>query len=84
MCIRDSQYSVLIRGDWANLFGSMFFNAFYLSGAFVLTRLLFRVLPRRAAFVVIVALAAFAGLMVEWFLIGNSPWGCLLYTSRCA
>ena len=73
--VGELQYSVLIRGDWANLFGSMFFNAFYLSGAFLLTRLLLRVLPRRAAFVVIVALAAFAGLMVEWFLIGNSPWG---------
>lgn len=73
--VGELQYSVFIRGDWANLFGAMFFNLFYLSGAFVLTRLLVRVLPRRAAFVVIVALAAFAGLMVEWFLIGNSPWG---------
>ncbi len=73
--VGELQYSVFIRGDWANLFGSMVFNAVYLAGAFVLTRLLLRVLPRRPAFIVIVALAAFAGLMVEWFAIGNSPWG---------
>ena len=73
--VGELQYSVFIRGDWANLFGSMVFNAVYLAGAFVLTRLLFRLLPQRAAFLVAVALAAVAGLMVEWFLIGNSPWG---------
>lgn len=73
--VGELQYSVFIRGDWANLFGSMVFNAVYLTGAFVLTRLLQRLLPRRAAFVAIVGLAAFAGLMVEWFLIGNSPSG---------
>ena len=73
--VGELQFSVYIRGDWANLFGSMVFNAVYLAGAFVVTRLLFRLLPRRAAFLLTVALAAVAGLMVEWFLIGNSPWG---------
>ncbi len=73
--VGELQFSVFIRGDWANLFGSMVFNAVYLVGAFVVTRLLFRLLPRRVAFVVCVALAAVTGLMVEWFLIGNSPWG---------
>ena len=73
--VGELQFSVFIRGDWANLFGSMVFNAVYLAGAFVVTRLLFRLLPRRAAFLLTVALAAVAGLMVEWFLIGNSPWG---------
>ena len=73
--VGELQFSVFIRGDWANLFGSMVFNAVYLAGAFVVTRLLFRLLPRRAAFLLAVALAAVAGLMVEWFLIGNSPWG---------
>ena len=73
--VGELQFSVFIRGDWANLFGSMVFNAVYLVGAFVVTRLLFRLLPRRAAFLLTVALAAVAGLMVEWFLIGNSPWG---------
>ena len=73
--VGELQFSVFIRGDWANLFGSMVFNADYLAGAFVVTRLLFRLLPRRVAFLLTVALAAVAGLMVEWFLIGNSPWG---------
>ena len=73
--VGELQFSVFIRGDWANLFGSMVFNAVYLAGAFVVTRLLFRLLPRRAAFLLTVVLAAVAGLMVEWFLIGNSPWG---------
>ena len=73
--VGELQFSVFIRGDWANLFGSMVFNAVYLAGAFVVTRLLFRLLPRRAAFLFTVVLAAVAGLMVEWFLIGNPPWG---------
>lgn len=73
--VGELQFSVFIRGDWANLYGSMFFNALYLTGAFVVTRLLFRALPRRAAFLITAGLAAVCGLMVEWFLIGNSPWG---------
>ena len=73
--VGELQYSVFIRGDWANFYGSMAFNAVYLSGAFVVMRLLFRLFPPRVAFVITVALAAVAGLMVEWFLIGNSPWG---------
>lgn len=73
--VGELQYSVFIRGDWANLFGSMVFNAVYLVGAFVMTRAFFRLLPRRTAFLVCVVLAAVAGLGVEWFLIGNSPWG---------
>ena len=71
--VGELQFSVFIRGDWANLFGSMVFNAVYLAGAFVVTRLLFRLLPRRAAFLFTVVLAAVAGLMVEWFLIGTPP-----------
>lgn len=73
--IGELQFSVFIRGDWANLYGSMFFNALYLTGAFVMTRLLFRFLPRRTAFLLTAVLAAAGGLAVEWLLIGNSPWG---------
>lgn len=73
--VGELQYSVFIRGDWANLLGSMVFNAVYLIAAFAVVWALFRLLPRRAAFLVAVALAAAAGLGVEWFLIGNSPWG---------
>ena len=73
--VGELQFSVFIRGDWANLYGSMFFNALYLTGAFAITRLLFRFLPRRAAFLLTVVLAAAGGLAVEWLLIGNSPRG---------
>lgn len=73
--VGELQFSVFIRGDWANLYGSMFFNALYLTGAFSVTRVVFRLVPRRAAFLICAALAAACGLLVEWFLIGNSPWG---------
>lgn len=73
--VGEWQFSVLIRGDWTNLLGSVVFNAFYLTGAFLLTRLLLRLMPRRAALLITALLAAACGLAVEWFLIGNSPWG---------
>jgi hypothetical protein len=73
--VGELQFSVFIRGDWANLYGSMFFNALYLTGAFFLVNVIFRLLPRRAAFLLTLVLAAVGGLMVEWFTIGNSPWG---------
>jgi len=75
VAVGELQYSVFIRGDWANLYGSMFFNALYLSGWFFLILLFFRVLSRRSAFLVTLGLATIMGLMVEWFSIGNSPWG---------
>ncbi len=73
--VGELQFSVFIRGDWANLYGSMGFNAVYLTGAFLVTRLIFRMTSRRAAFLLCAGLAAVCGLMVEWFAIGNSPWG---------
>lgn len=74
--VGEVQYSGFIRGDWGNLFGSMAFNSIYLIGAFGVTRLLYRHINRKqTAFLLCVAAAAAAGLMVEWFLIGNSPWG---------
>ena len=73
--VGELQFSVFVRGDWANLYGSMFFNALYLTGAFLATRLIFRFLPRWPGFLLVAALAGAAGLLVEWFLIGNSPWG---------
>ncbi len=74
--VGEWQFSVLIRGDWANLLGSMLFNAIYLTGAFVVTRFIFRLVARRdIAFLLCAGLAAVGGLWVEWFLIGNSPWG---------
>lgn len=74
--VGEWQFSVLIRGDWANLYGSIVFNAIYLTGAFVVTRLIFRLVARREiALLLCAGLAAVCGLLVEWFLIGNSPWG---------
>lgn len=73
--IGELQFSIFVRGDWANLYGSMAFNALYLTGAFIAMRLVFRWFPRRAAFLICAVVAAAGGLMVEWFAIGNSPWG---------
>ena len=73
--VGELQFSVFIRGDWANLYGSMFFNALYLTGAFLVVNIIFRLRARRAAFLLTLVLAAVGGLMVEWFAIGNSPWG---------
>lgn len=74
--VGELQFSVFIRGDWANLYGSMVFNAVYLTGAFIVTRVLLRLMARRKmALLLCAGLAAICGLMVEWFLIGNSPWG---------
>lgn len=73
--IGEFQYSVLLRDDWANWFGSMFFNALYLSAAFVVVTFICRRASRRMAMLLCVVLAGLAGLAVEWFAIGNSPWG---------
>jgi hypothetical protein len=74
--VGELQFSVFIRGDWANLFGSMVFNALYLTAAYVVCRLIFRLVRSpAAAYLVCAALAAVVGLGIEWFVIGNSPWG---------
>jgi hypothetical protein len=74
--IGEFQYSVLIRGAWGDWYGSMFFNTLYLTAAYIVTRILFRLIDNRAAaYLVCTGLAATVGLAVEWFVIGNSPWG---------
>lgn len=74
--IGELQFSVFIRGDWANLLGSVVFNALYLTGAYGVTRLIFAMTRRwSTAFLFSAVLAAVVGLGVEWFVIGNSPWG---------
>ena len=74
--IGETQYSVFIRGDTANLVGSMGFNAMYLSIWAVGTGLLLRLLGKRPLTILLIAtLSGFTGLMIEWFVIGNSPWG---------
>jgi hypothetical protein len=74
--VGELQYSVFIRGDVPNLLGSIGFNALYLSAAYGLTAVLLHVLGKRPLSALLLAgLAGLAGLMVEWFTIGNSPWG---------
>jgi hypothetical protein len=74
--VGEVQFSVFIRGDVPNLIGSMGFNALYLAVWAAATGLLLRVLGRRPFTVLLItALAGLVGLMIEWFIIGNSPWG---------
>lgn len=74
--IGEWQYSVFLRYDLDNFIGSLFFNAFYLVGVYVLTRPLLTTLRNRPQFIVgYTGFFGLTGLMVELFLIGNSPWG---------
>ena len=74
--IGETQFSVFIRSDISNLIGSVVFNALYLTVAGLVSGLLVKRLgDGLAAIVAHVAGFGTAGLMVEWFVIGNSPWG---------
>ncbi len=74
--VGETQYSGFIRGDWANLLGSVFFNALYLSGAAGFSFAVLQRIPHPSLCLAAhVAIFGSLGLVVEWFLIGNSPWG---------
>lgn len=74
--VGEVQYSVFVRGDVANLLGSMGFNAMYLTLWAIACGLLLRIMGKRPLTILIIAAAAgFVGLMIEWYVIGNSPWG---------
>lgn len=74
--IGEWQFSVFLRDDLDNFIGSLAFNTLYLTGVYLLTRLLLTTLRNRPKFVLIYAgFFGLTGLMVEWLLIGNSPWG---------
>jgi hypothetical protein len=74
--IGEWQFSVFLRNDPDNFIGSVVFNTLYMSGVYLVTRLLLTTLRNRPKFILFyVVLFGFSGLMVEWFLIGNSPWG---------
>ena len=69
-------FSVTIRGDLANFFGAMGFNSLYLLLVYLAARLLMHLVRHRLAALLIYYFATgLAGLMIEWYLIGNSPWG---------
>lgn len=74
--VGEVQYSLFIRGDLANLRGSVGFNSLYLTLWYPLVALLLRRLGQQPLTVLVLTLTAgVAGLAIEWFVIGNSPWG---------
>lgn len=72
--IGEYWFSVLIRGDVANFVGSIVFNTIYLTAAYGVSLLGIRASGRVTVTSFGIA-SGIAGLMIEWFLIGNSPWG---------
>lgn len=76
VAIGEWQFSVFLRNDLDNFIGSLFFNTLYLGGVYLITRILLTTLRNRPKFILFyTVLFGLSGLMVEWFLIGNSPWG---------
>jgi hypothetical protein len=76
VAIGEWQFSVFLRDDLDNFIGSLFFNTLYLGGVYLVTRILLTTLRNRPKFILFyTGLFGLSGLMVEWFLIGNSPWG---------
>lgn len=74
--IGETQFSVFIRSDIPNLIGSIAFNILYLFMAGIVTGYLGKRLGDGLTVIIpLVAGSGIAGLMIEWFLIGNSPWG---------
>lgn len=74
--VGEWQFSVFLRGDVGDFLGSLAFNVLYLTGVYLLTRPVLSLLCRHRAFLLFyTVLLGFSGLLVEWFLIGNSPWG---------
>lgn len=74
--VGERQFSVFLRHDLENFAGSPAFNALYLTGVYVVTRPFFAALSRHPRGVALYAVVfGCAGLLVAWFLIGNSPWG---------
>ena len=74
--IGEWQFSVFLRADLDNFIGSLLFNALYMTGVYSLTRVFLGILRQRP-YTLVAYTAGFgsSGLMIEWFLIGNSPWG---------
>lgn len=74
--IGEWQFSVFLRDDLDNFIGSLVFNTLYMTGVYLVTQLLLTVLRNRPKFILFyTGFFGLSGLMVEWFLIGNSPWG---------
>ena len=73
--VGEIQFSVFIRSDFQNFLGSVVFNSFYLFGVALISSLFVRLLgDRRLTVFCHLVLFGASGLMIEWFMIGNSPW----------
>jgi len=73
--IGEIQFSIFLRNDWSNFFGSLIFNTIYLTFAAAgIAFLVSFIGKRKRTLMLIVSLYGTLGLMIEWFLIGNSPW----------
>ena len=74
--VGETQYSVFLRGDVDNLIGSVVVNVFYLTSIYLIFLMLRAALGQGfRPILTITLISGTAGLMIEWFLIGNSPWG---------
>lgn len=67
--------SVIVRGDPINLLRASFYNILILIFVFYSSKLIDRnIKNERNANLIFFFVYGFMGLMVEWFVIGNSPW----------
>ncbi len=74
--IGETQFSLFIRSDLDNLIGSVVFNAIYLTMAALVSWLLAKRFGDSLVTIILLVIGfGTSGLMIEWFLIGNSPWG---------
>ena len=74
--VTEYMFSVIIRGDHSNFLGSIVFNTIYLTFVFFSSKLIDRLLGRWGIEdIVIYFVYGSIGLAIEWFLVGNSPWG---------
>ncbi|MFA5992568.1 MAG: hypothetical protein WC796_02600 [Candidatus Pacearchaeota archaeon] len=73
--VMEFMFSVLIRGDLSNFFGSIVFNLVFVIFVFFSSKLIDLAFRKSwVADVVVYFVYGFVGLMIEWFIIGNSPW----------
>lgn len=74
--VMEFGFSVLIRDDMSNFIGSIVINFMYLNIAFWILNKWFPIdkLSIKSEFKIFL-IFGFVGLFIEWFLIGNSPWG---------
>jgi len=74
--VMEYMFSVIIRGDYSNFLGSIIFNTIYLAVVYFSSKIIDRIFEQwKIEDIVVYFVYGIAGLAIEWFLIGNSPWG---------